>query len=220
MGLQGHLLFSCLVLFFVSTVLGRWGGRGLVSNSLWLLTTTSSNPDSPSTQLETNKTSKTDKEVKASAKDDQRQFIIRRYLKETELSSASTDVLEQLKEADTVEEALHIMEDIPAIQRSVDRAMRITTSSSEDALLAVRILYKIAYLLPEGFEDSPVHSLGLRKDRRVQQLVECADPHLKKLSTIELARYLWAYTKLSIDMGDVNSLKNVLKEYDVRVSDI
>ncbi|RYH16993.1 hypothetical protein EON65_29260 [archaeon] len=98
--------------------------------------------------------------------------------------------------------------------------MRITTSSSEDALLAVRILYKIAYLLPEGFEDSPAHSLGLRKDRRIQQLVECADPHLKKLSTIELARYLWAYTKLSIDMGDVNSLISVLKEYDVRVSDI
>lgn len=84
-------------------------GRGLVSSSLWLLDS-SATKSTQSTTADHKKEG--EKESKGHGKDDHKQFVSRKYLKETELSSHSTDVLDQLKEADTVEEALHIMEDV------------------------------------------------------------------------------------------------------------
>lgn len=82
-----------------------------MSNSLWLM---SNNMDTNVARATTGSESKKDaaKDTKAHVKADHKHSVSRKYLKESELTSISTDILEQLKEADTVEEALHIMEDV------------------------------------------------------------------------------------------------------------
>ena len=143
------------------------------------------------------------------------------YTVETQQSLNSTklqDLLQKFETKTTTGDVFTLCEEIPAIRRSVDKAMRIVSAKDEDAILASYAIQRLASLNKGQSSGQQSHKIKKRsfiRERSFEQLTECVELRIAKLKTIDLARYLWGLAVLGV--GEKKKIDLVLNEYNNRL---
>jgi hypothetical protein len=120
-------------------------------------------------------------------------------------SDQTNELLQRIETAMDEEELYDIAEDIPAIHRSVDKAMKIVIAKDEDGIYAAYAIQRLASIVTKLKKKIDV------KDRRFEQLTECVEIKVNKLRTVDLARCLWGLTVLGVN--DKQKIDTILNEY-------
>jgi hypothetical protein len=131
-----------------------------------------------------------------------------------------TMLLEKIDQSNTVDDLFQIIEEIPAIKRSMERAMKISVADIDDAALAIHALARVAQLIGNISEDVDPLMLSeinhVIQDRRIEQLTECVELQLSALKIEELSKYLWSLVMIDLDDNE-DFLKPVILEYNERL---
>lgn len=108
------------------------------------------------------------------------------------------------------EEVFRIAEDIPAINRCIDKAVSIASADKEDADDAVLAIQRLASLSVEHNNWALTSN-----DRRFEQLSDCVEIGLSEISCMDLCKYMWSISVLGL--SDEQRARAVFKEYMTRL---
>jgi len=122
-------------------------------------------------------------------------------------------LIKRFDSASTAEEIFELAEEIPAIARSVDKAMRIVIANNTDAVLASHAIQRLANLTKLSHSGSGW--IPSSQDRRFEQLSECVELRASQMSTLDLSRYCWGLSLLKI--GDEEQVRLIFDEYSDRL---
>lgn len=110
------------------------------------------------------------------------------------------------------EAILQLAEEITAIRRCTDKAMRLAKADYADAVLAAHAIQRLANVTSTG---PTIDWTPSALDRRFEQLTECVELRAAQLPTITLSRYCWALSVLRI--ADEEQVDCVFDEYTCRL---
>eukprot|EP01033_Poteriospumella_lacustris_P000422 gene421-277_t len=132
------------------------------------------------------------------------------------------EVKSSIESSDSIEEALNAAEEIPAIQRSADRAMKIMSADVEDAILALRVLFKISNIvaassLQSGMTRDDLHVTDLSVVSRIEHVADCVALNLRQLSAEDLIVAAWSLNTIKLDNQEY--IEAVMNEYGHRITE-
>jgi hypothetical protein len=127
-------------------------------------------------------------------------------------SELHSDIIARVHAATSVNEVLRAAEDIPAIQRCIDKALSISHADKEDAHDAVLAIQRLASLSVEPNDWSLATG-----DRRFEQLSDIVELGLAEISSMDLCKYLWSISVLGFSYED--RTRAVFAEYRARMHD-
>ncbi len=132
----------------------------------------------------------------------------------------TSSLYDKIDNCSTLDDLFQVVEEIPAIKRSMDRAMKISTAALDDAILAIHALARVAQLIGTISEEVDPLVLSemnhLVQDRRIEQLTECVELQLNELQVEELSKYLWSLVMIDFDDSE-DFIKPVVTEYHERL---
>lgn len=131
-------------------------------------------------------------------------------------SNWTESLLRRLDAATTGEDIFELAEEIPAIRRSVDKAMRIVIANYTDAVLAAHAIQRLANVTHSNNNNAAASWIPSSLDRRFEQLTECIELRASQLHTVDLSRYCWGLSLLKI--GDEEQIDVIFDEYLQRLS--
>ena len=105
----------------------------------------------------------------------------------------------------TQDDVLELCERIPAIERSMDKAMRIAVADLDDAILCTLAVQRLSnlFLLHSNDPKSQHVWRGLERDRRFEQLTECVELLATELPLGDLSKYLRSLISLHAEQDSV-----------------
>lgn len=121
-------------------------------------------------------------------------------------------LLKRFDAAISGEAILQLAEEITAIRRCTDKAMRLVKADYTDAVLAAHAIQRLANVTSTGHN---VDWTPSALDRRFEQLTECVELRASQLPTLTLSRYCWALSVLRI--ADEEQVDCVFDEYKNRL---
>jgi hypothetical protein len=132
------------------------------------------------------------------------------------------EVKSMIEESDTIEEVLYAAEEIPAIQRSTDRAMKIRSANIDDTVLALRVLFKISNIVATSNTQSDANQNDLFVNdlsvvRRIELVADCVSWNLQSLSSEDLVVAAWSLN--TIKLNNQAYIEAVMDEYSNRMAE-
>ena len=126
-------------------------------------------------------------------------------------------LLKRFDAASSGEAILQLAEEIPAIRRCVDKAMRIIIADYTDAMLAAHAIQRLANVTTEGLtqQGAGIDWTPSALDRRFEQLTECVELRAPQLPILTLSRYCWCLSSLKI--ADEEQVAVIFGEYSARL---